>query len=144
MTGIPSTDSFTIAVTASNIGSTAIATGTLTTLVGNGNLVLATDGTGLQNRIVFAAGGLSSDNAQMIIIPDQQVHIEIATDSTSPITGALRVAGGVGITGSTYTDGDIDITGNLYVGSDTQNWANTTAELTNAVAVFRLPAPSDS
>ena len=138
VTGVPTPTSFTFALTASNVASTPLVGATCTTLVGNGNLVLATDGTGLQNRIVFAAGGLSSDNAQMIIIPDQQVHIEIATDSTSPTTGALRVAGGVGITGSTYTDGDIDITGNLYVGSDTQTWTTDTAELTNPVAVFRL------
>ena len=141
ITGVPDTTSFTIAVTAANVTSTSIASGSATTLVGNGNLVFATDSTGLQNRIVFAAGGLSSDNTQMIIIPDQQVHIEINTDSTSPTTGALRVAGGVGITGSTYTDGDIDITGNLYVGTDTQDWAGSgvgNADLTNPLAVFRL------
>lgn len=79
---------------------------------GNGNLVLATGDTGAQNRIVFAAGGLASNNTQMIIIPDQMVHIEIDTPSTSATTGALVVAGGVGITG------DVNIAGNITFGGE--------------------------
>lgn len=75
-----------------------------------GNLVLATGDTGSQNKIIFAAGGLSSNNEQMSITPDQNVHIEIATASTSPTTGALTVVGGVGITGN------INIAGNLTFG----------------------------
>ncbi len=42
---------------------------------GKGNLVLATDSTGTENKIIFAAGGLSSDNEQMSITPDENVHI---------------------------------------------------------------------
>ncbi len=79
---------------------------------GNGNLVIATGDTGAQNRIVFAAGGLASNNTQMIIIPDQMVHIEIDTPSTSATTGALVVAGGVGITG------DVNIAGNITFGGE--------------------------
>lgn len=79
---------------------------------GNGNLVLATGDTGAQNRIVFAAGGLASNNTQMIIIPDEMVHIEINTPSTSATTGALVVAGGVGITG------DVNIAGNITFGGE--------------------------
>ena len=75
-----------------------------------GNLVLATSDTGSQNKIIFAAGGLASDNEQMSITPDQNVHIEIATPSTSPSTGALTVIGGVGI------QGDINIAGNVTFG----------------------------
>jgi len=75
-----------------------------------GNLVLATDNTGTQNKIIFAAGGLASDNEQMSITPDQNVHIEIATPSTSPSTGALTVIGGVGI------QGDVNIAGNITFG----------------------------
>ena len=70
-----------------------------------GNLVFATGDTGSQNKIIFAAGGLASDNTQMSITPDENVHIEIATPSTSPTTGALTIVGGVGITG------DINIAG---------------------------------
>ena len=78
--------------------------------VDQGNLVFATGDTGTQNKIIFAAGGLASDNTQMSITPDSNVHIEIATPSTSPTTGALTVVGGVGITG------DINIAGNMTFG----------------------------
>ena len=70
-----------------------------------GNLVLATGDTGSQNKIIFAAGGLASDNVQMSITPDVNVHIEIPTPSTSPSTGALTVAGGVGIIGDVNIQG---------------------------------------
>jgi hypothetical protein len=77
---------------------------------GNGDLVLATGANGAQNRIVFAAGGLSSDNTQMTITPDESVRIVIPTASTSPTTGALVVDGGVGI------QGDVNIQGNINFG----------------------------
>jgi len=76
-----------------------------------GNLVLATSDTGTQNKIIFAAGGLSSDNTQMVITPDVNVHIEIDTPSTSPTTGALTVVGGVGISGNVNIDGTITFGG---------------------------------
>ena len=76
-----------------------------------GNLVLATGDTGSQNKIIFAAGGLASDDEQMSITPNQNVHIEIATASTSPSTGALTVVGGVGIQGDVNIQGDITFGG---------------------------------
>ena len=85
-----------------------------------GNLVFATSDTGTQNKIVFAAGGLSSDNTQMVITPDVNVHIEIPTPSTSPTTGALTVVGGVGI------QGDVNIDGTITFGG-----AGTTVETSN-------------
>jgi hypothetical protein len=88
-----------------------------------GNLVLATSDTGSQNKIIFAAGGLASDDTQMVITPNQNVHIEIPTASTSPTTGALTIVGGVGISG------DINIAGNVTFGG-----AGTTLE-TSTLAV---------
>jgi hypothetical protein len=85
-----------------------------------GNLVLATSDTGLENKIIFAAGGLASDNTQMVITPDENVHIEIDTPSTSPSTGALTVVGGVGI------QGDVNIDGTITFGG-----AGTTVETSN-------------
>ena len=76
-----------------------------------GNLVFATGDTGSQNKIIFAAGGLASDNTQMVITPDENIHIEIATPSTSPTTGALTVVGGVGITGDVNINGAISFGG---------------------------------
>jgi hypothetical protein len=102
---------FTYAKVAGDVSSTAVSpTGTATQHTGNGDLVLATGSMGAQNRIVFAAGGLSSDNTQMTITPDESVRIVIPTASTSPSTGALIVDGGVGI------QGDVNIQGNINFG----------------------------
>jgi len=113
--GIPTVTSFTYAKTNGNISFAVVSpVGTATAgVTGNGNLVLATSANGTQNRIVFAAGGLASDNTQMIIIPDEQVHIEIDTQSTSPQTGALRVAGGLGVTGNVNIGGNVNINGTI-------------------------------
>lgn len=101
-----------------------------------GNMVFATGENGSENRIVFAAGGYSSGNTQMIIIPDEQVHIEIPTASTSATTGALRVAGGVGITGDTNTLGYLSVEGTVY-GGDSAKAFETSASLTNPRMVIR-------
>jgi hypothetical protein len=83
---------------------------------GNGNLVLATGALGVQNKIIFAAGGLDSNSSQMEITPNANVKISIATPSTSATTGALQVVGGVGISGSMNVQGDMSIVGNLTFG----------------------------
>ena len=97
---------------------------------GTGNLVFATGANGTNNKIVFAAGGLQSDNTQMEITPDVNVHIEIPTPSTSPTTGALTVVGGVGIQGDMNIQGNVDIEGTITFGGggttvETQNLAVT-------------------
>lgn len=83
---------------------------------GAGNLVLATGDTGTENKIVFAAGGLTSGTEQMIIVPNDFVHIEIPTPSTSPTTGAFRVVGGVGISGNLNVLGNTNIQGTITIG----------------------------
>lgn len=85
---------------------------------GEGNLVLATGDTGTANKLIFAAGGLTSGNTQMEITPDQNVHIEIATPSTSPSTGALTVVGGVGVQGDINAQGNIGVQGNQTIVGD--------------------------
>jgi len=82
---------------------------------GNGNLVFATGDTGTANNIVFAAGGLTSGTTQMQIIPNTTVHVEIATESESPSTGALIVAGGVGIQGNLNVLGNQEVEGNVVI-----------------------------
>jgi hypothetical protein len=91
-----------------------------------GNLVLATSDTGTQNKIIFAAGGLASDNTQMVITPDVAVHIEIPTPSTSPSTGALTVVGGVGI------QGDVNIQGDITFGGTGTTLTTTTLSVSDA------------
>jgi cytoskeletal protein CcmA (bactofilin family) len=83
---------------------------------GNGNLVLATGGNGQQNKIVFAAGGLSSNDTQMVITPNTSVAVNIATNSVSATTGALVVAGGLGVGGNVYISGNTNIQGTITVG----------------------------
>lgn len=83
---------------------------------GNGNLVLATGDTGLENKIVFAAGGLASNNTQMVITPDTSVHIEIPTPSTNAQSGALTVVGGVGVQGDMNIAGNVNIIGTISFG----------------------------
>jgi hypothetical protein len=118
---------FSYSKTATNVTSAAVSpVGSAKVATGNGNLVLATGGNGTRNKIVFAAGGLSSDNAQMEITPDVNVHIEIPTPSTSPTTGALTIVGGVGIQGDLNIQGDVAIEGTIVFGG-----AGTTVETSN-------------
>jgi hypothetical protein len=82
---------------------------------GDGNLVFATGDTGNSNSIVFAAGGLTSGTTQMKIFPNEKVHVEIATQSTSPTTGAFTVVGGAGISGNLNVAGDQSVVGNVTI-----------------------------
>ena len=93
-----------------------------------GNMVFATGANGSENRIVFAAGGFDSGLTQMEIFPNQNVHVEIPTPSTSPTTGAFTVVGGVGIQGDMNIQGDVNIVGEISFGGSgttvtTQNLA---------------------
>ena len=99
--------------------------------LGDGNLVLATGANGAHNHIVFAAGGLQSNNTQMIIRPDDTVHIEIDTPSTSPTTGALTVTGGVGIQGDMNIQGDVNIEGTIVFGGQGTTVATSNLSVTD-------------
>ena len=131
ITGTPSNTSFTVSKVAANIGSTALSTGTATVYTGRGDLVLATDASGSRNAIVFAAGGLGSDNEQMTILPDESVHIEIATASTNATTGALTVVGGIGSNGDISINGTFRSEDPVFVGAGAEAF-ETAAGLTNA------------
>jgi len=97
------------------------------TTTGAGNLVLATGANGSENKIVFAAGGYESGNEQMVIIPDERVHIEIPTPSTSATTGALTVVGGVGI------QGDVNIAGDITFGGTGTTLSTTTLSVNDPI-----------
>ena len=141
ITGTPTSTTFTFATSAADLASTADA-GTGTYHLGDGNLVLATGNHGAENKIVIAAGGFASGNTQMVITPNQNVHVEIATASTSATTGALTVVGGVGVTGDQYIAGDLTVIGNvdlqgvtkLPVGAGATQY-ETDAELSDAVII---------
>jgi hypothetical protein len=101
--------------TAGNIALTSVINSEVNKFTGDGNLVLATDSTGLDNKIIIAAGGLQSGSEQFIITPN---------DGTD-ITGDVRIAG------------DTALTGTVYVGTGAKAW-ETSADLTNPGAVFKL------
>ena len=94
---------------------------------GAGNLVFATGANGTDNKIIFAAGGYDSGNEQMSITPDVNVHIEIATPSTSATTGALTVVGGVGISG------DVNIAGDITFGGSGTTLSTTTLSVNDPI-----------
>jgi len=115
----PTTTQVVVAVpagyTAGNIALTSVINSQINKFTGDGNLVLATDSTGLENNIIIAAGGLQSGSEQFIITPNN------GTD----ITGDVRIAG------------DTALTGTVYVGTGAKAW-ETSADLTNPGAVFKL------
>lgn len=101
--------------TGGNVALTNVINSQINKFTGDGNLVLATDGTGLENNIIIAAGGLQSGSEQIIITPNS----------------------GIDITGDTRVAGDSELTGTVYVGSGARAY-ETSAELTNPGAVFKL------
>jgi len=142
----PTSTTFTFATSYAPIVTTNI-TGTgafVTRPVGNGNLVLATDGTGLSNSIVFAAGGYDNGRTQMTIVPNSTVNINISTNSTSTTTGALTVNGGAGIQGDVWVLGSIHAHGTLLAGDSSVENFYSTAFLTAPAAVFEQTSPNNT
>jgi hypothetical protein len=129
-------NTFTYAKTAANVVSAAVSpVGVATRYTGAGNLVLATDANGSENKIVFAAGGLESANEQMSITPDQNVHIEIATASTNATTGALTVVGGIGSNGDVSINGTFRSEDPIFIGTGAEAFESSGA-LTAAMMVI--------
>ena len=145
ITAVPTTTSFSYATTVTPFAQVNLSPfGVIYKPKGNGNLVFATDRTGLSNSIVFAAGGYDSGTTQMSITPNQSVAIAISTAATSATTGALTVAGGVGITGSTWTNGNLYVGGVLYSGNNTALSWGANNLLTGVAAVVEVTSSNDS
>jgi hypothetical protein len=115
----PTTTQVSVAVpagyTGGNVALTNVINSQINKFTGDGNLVLATDGTGLANNIIIAAGGLVEGNEQMIISPEDGIDI----------TGDVRIAGNTSLTET------------IYIGSGAEAF-ETAADLTNPGAVFKL------
>ena len=100
--------------TAGNIALTSVINSQINKFTGDGNLVLATDSTGLANNIIIAAGGLQSGAEQIVI-------------STTEVDFSQNV----------NIVGDTALTGTVYVGQNARTF-ETSADLTNPGAVFEL------
>lgn len=81
---------------------------------GNGNLVLATGNTGVNNNIVLAARGVD-DGSSQVTVTQSGVNITPNTVSSSPTSGALVVGGGVGIAGNLNVAGNQSVVGNVTI-----------------------------
>jgi hypothetical protein len=115
---VPSATQVVVAVpagyTAGNIALTSVINSQINKFTGDGNLVLATDSTGLSNNIIIAAGGLQSGAEQIVI-------------STTEVDFSQNV----------NIVGDSSLTGTVYVGQNARTF-ETSADLTNPGAVFEL------
>lgn len=152
ITTVPSPLTFRFATSAGVTEATPVTpAGTTYKPTGDGNLVFATDETGLRNNIVFAAGGFGSGTTQMQIVQNEGLEITIDTESTTTTSGALTVAGGIGavknlnIGGDAKVIGDLTTTGIAYVGPDAEAFTgNTEGDLTDPAAVFRITGGGSS
>lgn len=151
VTTVPSPLTFRFATNAGLLEATPVTPpGTTYKPTGDGNLVFATDETGLRNNIVFAAGGFSAGTTQMEIIQNEGVHITIDTESTLTTTGALVVDGGIGadknlnIGGEAKIDGDLTAGGIAYIGPNAESYAVGAGNLTDPAAVFRITGGASS
>lgn len=70
----------------------------------SGNLVIATDSTGVYNSIVFQTGGFTDIHTAAHFEHNQGFVIDATTESFGNNTGALVVNGGAGIKGALYAD----------------------------------------
>lgn len=71
----------------------------------SGNLVIATDSTGIHNDIVFQTGGFTGAKHPIFSLRNGYgAVVEMDTQSTSNTTGALVVRGGVGVQDGLYAD----------------------------------------
>ena len=58
-----------------NIALTSVINSQMNKFTGDGNLVVATDSTGLSNNIIIASGGLQSGSQQMVFTPDEGIEM---------------------------------------------------------------------
>jgi cytoskeletal protein CcmA (bactofilin family) len=135
ITDIPSPTQFSFTTTSVPVPVTPLSEfGVVYRPAGNGNMVFATDQTGLENNIVFAAGGFVTGRTQMQILPDTMVHIEIDTESNDSDSGALVVRGGAGFNGAVSVSGLVRTEGSTYIGAGAEQFEED-AELTNAKTI---------
>ena len=100
----------TVTWTINNLGVISVANGTDTT-------VSATTGSNVSINVTSTLETVTGRGASST----QAITLSNATDSSSTITGALKVAGGVGIGKNLYVGGNVNITGNITAANLTDN-----------------------
>ena len=104
-----------------------------------GNLVIATSEAGSYNDIVIGVGSFAaaSEVARFHgnISTSGYLNLAYTTAATSSTTGAIRVAGGVGVAGALYNGGVHVSTGNVVAASTTDSTSTTTGALVVAGGV---------
>ena len=106
-----------------------------------GNLVLATDWTGSYNDVVIGVGSFYANSEVARFHGNASnngyLNLQYPTAATSTTTGALRVAGGVGIAGNLYASG----IQNTPIGNTTASTGNfTTLNATTSITTATLNA----
>jgi hypothetical protein len=80
----------------------------------SGNLIIATDSTGVHNDIVFQTGGFTGAKRPLMRLRNNiGVIIDYENSSTSNSSGALVVKGGVGVQDALYADAIYDNNGRV-------------------------------
>jgi len=145
--------------TGGNVALTSVINSQMNKFTGDGNMVLATDSTGLANNIIIASGGLQSGNEQMIITPDNgiEVYDEIyfgsgakAFDTNAELTNAAAV---FELNGSPYaqlaihnqsSNSSTDIIAYADNGDDASGWIDMgVTGSTFSQATFGITGPND-
>ena len=94
------------------------------TTTGGGKMII---GTGLNNDVVFATGGLNTTNEVMRVTSANTVVIKSPIATTNTTTGALQVTGGIS------TQNDVQASNVYSQGTNLLNYANTIS--TNTVSL---------
>lgn len=116
---------------------------------GNGSMFLSTDNSGAHNDIVFSTDGFVAGTERMRIIGTDRVgkpagiEIIIPTTSTSTVTGALRVDGGVGVKGNLYVGGNVNIVGNISFGGNGTTLSTQTLTVENTITFLGNSNPAN-
>jgi hypothetical protein len=117
--------------------------------IGGGSLYLSTSDNGTENDIVFSTNGFQSGTERMRIIGVSRagkaagVEINISTNATSTSTGALRVAGGMGLQGNLYVGGNFNLVGNITIGGTGSTTSTSTLVIENPMTFLANANNSD-
>jgi hypothetical protein len=116
---------------------------------GTGDLLIGTDATGSQNDVIMFAGGFDAGREHLRVVGtarvghDEGVEILADTPSTTAITGALRVTGGVGVLGDLNVGGNVGIIGTISIGGAGSSLSTTTLSVTDPMVKLASNNPAD-